>query len=164
MGLLEGANLREHVKLIASGKVYNGFSLVRQLANGADLCNAARASMFSLGCIQALKCNSNTCPTGITTQDEALESGLDVASKADRVANFHAATVHSCLEIIGALGCKSAAEVHPEHFFRRDTGLHVKTYDHIHDAYFPSIPRGALCNEDLSPLPPRTRAWWETGR
>ena len=53
------------VRLIGSGKVYNGFSLVRTLAHGADLTNAARSFMFSLGCIQALKCNSNTCPTGI---------------------------------------------------------------------------------------------------
>ena len=52
----------------------------------------------------------------------------------------------------------------PEHFFRRDTGLHVKTYDHIHDAYFPSIARGALVNGDLSSIPTRTRDWWEGGR
>ena len=100
--LLTGAGLRERVKLIASGKVYNGFSLVRCLALGADLTNSARSMMFALGCIQALKCNSNKCPTGITTQDPALESALDVSSRSLRVANFHAATVHAATEIIGA--------------------------------------------------------------
>jgi glutamate synthase domain-containing protein 2 len=72
---LVGAGLRDDVKLIGSGKVYSGFSLVRTLAHGADLTNAARSFMFSLGCIQALKCNANTCPTGITTQNPDLESG-----------------------------------------------------------------------------------------
>jgi hypothetical protein len=55
--LLTGAGLRKEVKLIASGKVYDGFSLVRTLAHGADVVNAARAFMFGLGCIQALQCN-----------------------------------------------------------------------------------------------------------
>ena len=61
--------------------VTSGFSIVRNLALGADLCNAARAMMFALGCIQALKCNTNKCPTGITTQDKYKMSGLDVDSK-----------------------------------------------------------------------------------
>lgn len=56
------------VKLIAAGKVLTGFSLVRTLAMGADVCNSARAMLFALGCIQSHKCNTNTCPTGITTQ------------------------------------------------------------------------------------------------
>ena len=97
---LKGANLRDDVKLIGSGKVYNGFSLVKTLAAGADTCNAARSFMFSLGCIQALKCNSNKCPTGITTQDPNLESGLNVENKQVRVANFHSGTVHAAAEIV----------------------------------------------------------------
>ena len=79
--MLKGAGIRDRMKLIAAGKVYNGFSLVRTIANGADLCNAARAFMFSLGCIQALKCNANTCPTGITTQKSELSAGLDPSIK-----------------------------------------------------------------------------------
>ncbi len=83
-GFLTGAGIRSDIKVIAAGKVYNGFSLVRMIASGADLCNAARAFMFSLGCIQALKCNSNNCPTGITTQKPELMSGLDIDNKAIR--------------------------------------------------------------------------------
>jgi glutamate synthase domain-containing protein 2 len=81
--LLVGVGLRDpndksksKVALIASGKVLTGFSMYKNFALGADVCNAARSFLFSLGCIQALKCNTNTCPTGITTQDPDLSWGL----------------------------------------------------------------------------------------
>jgi glutamate synthase domain-containing protein 2 len=70
--LLTAAAVRNQIKLIASGKVLSGFTVVRTLALGADLCNSARAMMFALGCIQALKCNTNKCPTGIATQDPGM--------------------------------------------------------------------------------------------
>jgi len=69
---LSGFGIRNKIKLIASGKVITGFHLFRTLALGADLCNSARGMLLSLGCIQALECNKNTCPTGITTQNQAL--------------------------------------------------------------------------------------------
>lgn len=59
-----GTGLRSEIKIIASGKVLTGMSIVRMLGIGADVCNAARAMMYALGCIQALKCNTNRCPTG----------------------------------------------------------------------------------------------------
>jgi glutamate synthase domain-containing protein 2 len=74
--LLVGAGVREELKIICSGKVLSGFSVVRNLALGADVCNSARAMLFALGCIQALKCNTNKCPTGITTQNKDLMSGI----------------------------------------------------------------------------------------
>jgi len=162
--LLVGAGLRDEVRLIGSGKVYSGFSLVRTLAHGADLTNAARAFMFSLGCIQALKCNSNTCPTGITTQQPELESGLDVPSKALRVANFHRATVHSAAEIIGALGVSGPSEVRPDHLFRRESGMHTRDFSRLHEDTFGAVAErpGALL-ADLNSVPPQLRAWWEEG-
>jgi glutamate synthase domain-containing protein 2 len=57
--MLVGADLRDRVTVIASGKIITGFSIVRALAMGADVCNSARAMMFALGCIQALQCNTN---------------------------------------------------------------------------------------------------------
>ena len=93
-GFLTGAGLRDEVKVIAAGKIYNGFSLVRTLALGADATNCARGMMFALGCIQALKCNTNKCPTGIATQDAALSSSLHVPTKEVRVANFHLSLIH----------------------------------------------------------------------
>jgi hypothetical protein len=71
-GVLRGAGLRDRVRLIAAGKILTGFGVVRTLALGADTCNAARAMMFALGCIQALKCNSNACPSGVATQNPEL--------------------------------------------------------------------------------------------
>ena len=69
------------LSLIPPFQVLTGFSVVRTLAMGADVCNSARAMLFALGCIQSLKCNTNTCPTGITTQDPRLMHGLHVPSK-----------------------------------------------------------------------------------
>ena len=141
--MLTGAGLRDRVTLIASGKVYNGFSLVRALALGADLCNSARGMMFALGCIQALKCNSNHCPTGITTHLPELESGLDVPSKARRVANFQRATVHAAQEIIGAAGCTAPDQISADMIFRRESGVHVRSYADLHERYFPMLPCAA---------------------
>ena len=75
---LEGYDLKKDIKLIASGKIFSGFHMARALALGADLCNSARAMMLALGCIQALECNINTCPTGVATQDRSLAKGLVV--------------------------------------------------------------------------------------
>ena len=81
--------LRERIKVIASGKLVHPAKVAWALCMGADFCVSARGFMFALGCIQALQCNKNTCPTGITTHDPRLQRGLDVADKAERVANFH---------------------------------------------------------------------------
>ena len=85
---LTAAGLRERVKLVASGKMINPAGVAAALCLGADVVCPARGFMFSLGWIQALQCNENTCPTGITTQDPKLQKGLDPIIKADRVANY----------------------------------------------------------------------------
>mmetsp|Transcript_46759 Transcript_46759/g.69156 ORF Transcript_46759/g.69156 Transcript_46759/m.69156 type:complete len:609 (-) Transcript_46759:99-1925(-) len=124
---------KSKIALICSGKVLSGFSMYKNFALGADVCNAARSFLFSLGCIQALKCDTNTCPTGITTQDPALAWGLDPASKTVRVANFHKETVHVVLELMQATGVKSWGEIGPHHVCKR-TGLgESKTLNEIHD-------------------------------
>jgi glutamate synthase domain-containing protein 2 len=84
--------------------VATGFDLVKNFALGADMCNSARGMMFALGCIQALECNMNTCPTGVATQDKSLMRGLVVDDKKVRVANFHKQTVSSAIQMIGAAG------------------------------------------------------------
>ena len=80
--------LRDRIKVIASGKLINPSDAAWALCMGADFCASARGFMFALGCIQALQCNKNTCPTGITTHDIKLQRGLDPANKAVRVAKF----------------------------------------------------------------------------
>ena len=102
--LLMGTGMRGKVRINASGKVCSGFSLTRTLALGADITAAARAFMLSLGCIQALKCNTNKCPTGIATQNVDLQFGLDPTDKALRVFNFQRKTVQAAAEIVGTIG------------------------------------------------------------
>ncbi len=86
--LLRKEGLRGRVKLIASGKLITPAEVAWAFCAGADFVNAARGFMFALGCIQALKCNENTCPTGITTHDKRLQRGLNPENKSVRVMNY----------------------------------------------------------------------------
>ncbi|MFQ5438417.1 MAG: FMN-binding glutamate synthase family protein [Paracoccaceae bacterium] len=80
--------LRERVRVIASGKLVTPAEVAWAYCTGTDFVNSARGFMFSIGCIQAMKCNRNTCPTGITTHKEHLQHGLVPEVKAERVKNF----------------------------------------------------------------------------
>lgn len=82
------AGLKERIRIIASGKLVTPGEVTWAMCAGADFVISARGFMFALGCIQAMKCNKNTCPTGITTHDPALQRGLDPTDKAVKVANF----------------------------------------------------------------------------
>ena len=86
--------LRERIKVIASGKLVNPAEAAWAICAGADFAVSARGFMFALGCIQALQCNKNTCPTGITTHDKRLQKGLDPEEKAERVHRFAQAVRH----------------------------------------------------------------------
>lgn len=86
--LRDKAGLKDRIRIIASGKLVTPSEVAWALCAGADFTISARGFMFALGCIQAMKCNTNTCPTGVTTHDPALQRGLDPANKAERVANF----------------------------------------------------------------------------
>jgi len=91
--------LRERVRVICSGKMINPAGVAAALCMGADCVNSARGFMFALGCVQALQCNKNTCPTGITTHDEDLQKGLHPAGKARRVASYAHNLMHE-VEVI----------------------------------------------------------------
>jgi glutamate synthase domain-containing protein 2 len=80
--------LRPRIKVLASGKRVTPSEVAWALCAGADAVNSARGFMFALGCIQAMKCNRNTCPTGVTTHDTRLQRGLHPAEKSVRVANY----------------------------------------------------------------------------
>lgn len=111
---LRAHGLRDETRVIASGKVLTAFSLVKMIAYGADVCNSARAFMLAVGCIQALRCDTNKCPTGVTTQDPQLMKGLVVDDKKHRVVNFHRRTVEAALHLAAACGVKHIADVTPE--------------------------------------------------
>jgi glutamate synthase domain-containing protein 2 len=80
--------LKGRIRVIASGKLITPAEATAALCVGADFINSARGFMFALGCIQALQCNKNTCPTGVTTHDKHLQRGLVVSDKAERVAQY----------------------------------------------------------------------------
>lgn len=116
---LKQYNIRQHVKLIAAGKVISAFDLAKTMALGADACYSARGMMFALGCIQALMCDSGRCPVGIATQDPLLYEGMDVTDKSVRVATFHKNTMKAFGEFIGACGFSKPTEIIPDVFHKR---------------------------------------------
>ena len=86
--LIEAYGLRERIRVVASGKMVTPGEAAWAVCAGADFVVSARGFMFALGCIQALQCNKNTCPTGITTHDRKLQRGLVPEDKAERVARY----------------------------------------------------------------------------
>lgn len=124
--------VRDWVKLNATGKIVSGFHVARAVALGADFCSSARAMMMAVGCIQALQCNRNTCPTGVATQDAALVRGLDPISKGERVANYHYETVHSLIELLAAAGLREPNELTRAHIKRRVSINKVHTLAEMH--------------------------------
>ena len=113
--LLRERGLRERIRVIASGKLINPGDVAWAMAAGADFVVSARGFMFSLGCIQALKCNQNTCPTGITTHDKRLQQGLVPKEKYKKVANY-AQTIRKEVEMIAhSCGVPHARALRREH-------------------------------------------------
>lgn len=137
---LTGFAVRKQVRVFCSGKVVTGFDLISKLAIGADGCNSARAMMLALGCIQALRCNTNECPTGVATQNPSLVLGLDVNHKKVRVANYHRETVKAVAEMVGAMGLKHTSELRPWHVMKRTGLADVRHYGEL----FEFIEEGSL--------------------
>ena len=123
--------IRDKIRVIGSGKIISGYAVLRAIALGADLCNSARGFMFSLGCIQALRCHNNQCPTGVATQDKMLMKGLVVTDKFERVFHFHKNTLHAANELLAATGKTRFADVDISIFMRGDE------FSHLSDLYFP---------------------------
>jgi glutamate synthase domain-containing protein 2 len=116
---LVGLNLRSRIKLGCAGKVVSAFDVARNMALGADWCNAARGFMFALGCIQAQACHTGNCPTGVTTQDPHRQKALEVPSKTERVWRFHQNTLHALKELVQAAGLNHPNEITAHHIVRR---------------------------------------------
>ena len=108
--------LKDDIRIIASGKVLTAVSIIKMLAYGADLCNSARAFMLSVGCIQAQRCDTNSCPTGVATQNPMLARGLVVEDKKTRVANFHRNTLKAVMELMAAAGVRDVKDLSPDLF------------------------------------------------
>ena len=141
---LIGYNLRQHIRIIASGKVMTAFHLYSRMALGADMCNSARGMMLALGCIQARQCNTNHCPTGVATSDPKLVVGLVPSDKKVRVYNYHRQTLSAFAEMLGASGLTSTSQISRHSVHRRISGDSVKSYAQL----FPYINRGSFLNNE----------------
>ena len=109
------ADLKNRIRVIAAGKLVTSARAAWALCVGADFINTARGFMFSLGCIQALRCHQNTCPTGVTTHNPRLQRGLVVEEKYLRVANY-ARNMNKEIDMIAhSCGCRHARELKREH-------------------------------------------------
>ena len=130
---LVGIGRRNDIKIISAGKIASAFDIIKRLALGADICYGARSFMLALGCIQALRCHQNNCPTGVATQDKNLVNGLVVSDKNKRVAAYHDRTIEGVAEMLGAMGLHGAHELRPWHILRRIDNVSVKHYGEIYD-------------------------------
>ncbi len=153
---LKGASLRPKIKIFASGKVTTGFGMIHRLAVGADVIYSARGMMMALGCIQALKCNTNECPVGVTTQDPGLVVGLVVPEKNKRIASYHRQTVKSLSQLIGAMGLEHSSELRPWHIMKRVSSSEIRNYAEIYEF----LKDGEL----LSNPPASFRRAWDLAR
>jgi len=124
---LTGIGLRDRIKLIVSGKIISAFDMCRLFALGADGCNAARAFMFAIGCIQAQVCHSGKCPTGVTTQEPGRYRALVVDDKFQRVANYHRSTLNALKETIESAGLGAPADLSPHHLMIRVNSREVRS-------------------------------------
>ncbi len=129
---LVGVNLRERIKIGASGKIITAFDMARTMALGADWCNSARGFMFALGCLQAQTCHTGECPTGVTTQDPQRMRALDPDDKAGRVHQFHRNTLIAFKELLGAAGLGHPRELGPEHIICRVSETEVQSLATLH--------------------------------
>ena len=118
--VLRGADIRDRIRVGASGKLIHAFDIARAFALGADWCNSARGFMFAVGCIQAQACHTNHCPTGVTTQDPLRQRALHVPDKAPRVANFHRNTMRALAELTEAAALEDPRDFLPYHFMKRE--------------------------------------------
>lgn len=142
---LVGYSLRDKIKVGATGKVTTAFGMIKRLSLGADFVSAARSMMLALGCIQALKCNTNECPTGVATQNPHLTAGLVVTDKRKRVHMYHKETIESLAEILGAMGLESHTQLRPWHIMRRISRTEIHHYGEM----FEFLNKGDLLKEPL---------------
>lgn len=152
---LVGFGVREQIKIICSGKIVTGFDIIKTLSTGADLCNSARGMMFALGCIQALECHKNTCPTGVATQDPKLVKGLVPEEKSVRVFRFQQETVKSAMELMASAGI-----AHPNKVDRSVVSMRVdRTRIVTLEETYPELEKGCLIDEQT--VPERWSYFWK---
>jgi len=135
---LIGTGLRDKIRLGCSAKIVTAFGIASKMATGADWCNSARGFMFAVGCIQAQRCHTNTCPVGVATQDPKRQQAIVVPDKAERVYNFHRNTLDALAQVVAAAGLDHPNQLKPIHISRRVSPTSVRSYEDIYDYLKPN--------------------------
>ncbi len=128
---LNGFNLKKDIKIVTATKIFTAFDIFKALCIGADVCNSARGMMLALGCIQALRCDTNECPTGITTHKPSLMRGLVVAEKWKRVKNYQEQTMDDFLSLFAAAGCTEIHQLNRNFICKKVNG-EIKSYNTLY--------------------------------
>ena len=124
--ILHKYNLRARVHIVASGKLITPADVAWALCTGADFVNSGRGFMFALGCIQSLKCNKNTCPTGVATHQKHLQAGLNPQDKAVKVANYAKNVTHEVEVIAHSCGVLEPRQLRRSHVrLVQDNGMSI---------------------------------------
>jgi len=137
---LVGTNLRDRIKIGASGMIISAFDIARVMALGADWCNMARGFMFAVGCIQSQTCHTDTCPVGVATQDPDRQRAIVVPDKATRVKQFHGKTLEALAEVVSGAGLHHPSEFETFHFHKRVSHSQVTTFTNL----YPPLDHGEL--------------------
>ena len=140
---LNGYGLKKDIKLITATKIFTAFDIFKALCIGADVCNSARGMMLALGCIQALKCDTNKCPKGVTSNDPASMRGLVVSDEWERVKNYQSETLREFTELFAAAGCSDLSELNRSLINKRIID-DVKTYED----WYPTVKQGSYIKSE----------------
>ncbi|WP_040796605.1 FMN-binding glutamate synthase family protein [Nocardia higoensis] len=130
---LVATGLRDRIKIGASGKVATGNDIVKRLIQGADYTNSARAMMMAIGCIQAQRCHTNTCPVGVTTQDPKRARALDVTDKAIRVQRFQESTVRQAVQLMASMGAGGPGELTTDMLRKKTSPTMISSYTELYE-------------------------------
>lgn len=155
---LTGLDIRDRIRLVASGKLISAFDMCRVFALGADSCNIARGFMFAIGCIQAQACHTGKCPTGVTTQDPGRYKALVIGDKSERVANFHKNTMIALREAVESSGLTHPSQFTPHHLVIRINSREARS---AASQYLWLEPGQLLTRETIHPA---FAKYWERAR
>ena len=154
---LIGANLRDKVKIGASGKIVSAFDIAHMCALGADWVNMARPFMFSIGCIQCRSCHTGECPTGIATMDPMRYRAIDIDDRSNRAFNFHKNTLFVLKELLESVGVNHPTELNRRHIVRRLSESEIRLADQI----YPKAEKGELLKKGKKIIAdPRIDVYW----
>lgn len=142
--------VRDRVKIIASGKLETPDKAAVALAMGADLINLARGFMFSVGCIQTLKCHSNACPVGVTTTNPELQRALVIDEKKYRVANYVITMRKGLFRVAAAAGVDSPVRLKPGHVMFKDHYGGIHSMEEIYESIRKHVEEAAERHDKAS--------------